>query len=82
MVSVFKYFFPFIVLETSLSAIKFETRIYKPDTYLAIIERTWDIRVEIKFSIEKYQYYSQIGHGISIRSENIKPDQTVKPPKN
>ena len=53
MVSVFKYFFPFIVLETSLSAIKFETRIYKPDTYLAIMERTWDIRVEIKFSIEK-----------------------------
>ena len=81
--------FPFSVPETWLFAIKFERRIYRPDTYLAIMKMTFFhissigiLEKKSNLALKKYQYYSQIGQSIFIQSENIKPDQTVTPPKN
>ena len=60
---------------------KFKRNIYKANGYLAVVEKTIGIfRVEVKFCDDKkWLCYTQIGHKVIVRSENIKPYRTVTP---
>ena len=53
---------------------KLDRNICKADTYLAVMKRSWDIESRSQICVET-------NSAVTVRSETIKPYQTVAPPK-